>query len=723
MAKKKPLKSRVLPESVELAVSSSVNGGDTPFGGTSNASADRRIADCSQARELFLRLQKENQLRAQSFAQIRNQIEGGRPFDPAVLRKNGEEGRTNCNFNDARSAFIRACLPYWKMVNEVPRKIAITIHTGSPNKNTAQIAMAEAFDMFLDDWGDEYIKEFSCRIMDMVMFGPSYAFWEDAIGPRYKWAQTTQIMFPKRTKATVSKWELVVLQREMTASELIAKVRDGDTEKLSSKAGWNPDAIRKAISMAAPENIQNRLLDPTYWQDMIVANDLVIATTWPSIQVVDEWAIDRKGNIKHYIFTVSGDCDDYIYESEEEEKEFKRIFGPVFYDFGANGLIHSIKGFGVLNYYYATTINRMKCKATDAVGLTMGLNFVKDDDAPDESPPVQNFSFLNVFPKGLTQMTIYPQLQPAMELMKELQHNQNENNYTYDDSGTQQEIAQTDTKGQADLIASISSEGQSSQASIYLSQEARVFGEVFRRLCKKSDDEDAKKFKKRCIALGVPEEFFSEDVEKTVKCGASPSMASAAVRGRIANELLGMANMPGMNVRAIQEFKVANLTGSEGISSFMLPIGVDSDPRARREAMMENEDLSKGIPLPVDPSDAHAEHADEHLKPVEMIVQQAQQGGQPPQVPGQPMNPAAQLTPDHLMALQMLIPHITAHLQFLANDETKVQLYKQLNARLAAVENVARGLFSRLARAQTNGQNSAGIEPGAVATAIQGPRQ
>lgn len=731
MAKKKYPKSKTLPESVQTAV----NGGDTPFGGPTGVENDRRISDCSQARMLFVKLQQENQLRAQSFAQIRNQIEGGRPFDPMVLRKNGEEGRTNCNFNDARSAFTRACLPYWKMVHEVPRKIAITIHGNAPDKSKWEIGMAEAFDMFLDDWGDEYIKEFSCRVMDMVMFGPSYAFWPDAITPRYNWAQTTQLLFPKRTKATTSKWELVILQRDMTASELLEKVRDGDSEKLSDKAGWNSAMIKKAIALAAPQAIQRRLLDPTYWQDMVAGNDLVIGTTWPSISVVDVWAINKAGKIKHYILTEKSDVGDYLYNSQEEETEFQRIFGAVFYNFGSNGLIHAIKGFGVMNYYYATVINRMKCKAADAVGLTMGLNFTKDDDAPDESPPVQNFSFLNVFPKGLQQLTIYPQLQPAMELMRSLQENQNENNYTYDDSGTQSNIAQTDTKGQAELIASISAEGESAQASIYLSQEARVFGECFRRLCLKRGDPDAKKFRERCLVHGVPEEVLSDKIEKTIKCGASPSMASPAVRGRIADQLLAMSSMPGMNMRAAQEFKVANLTGSEGISTFMMPIGVGSDPRARREAIMENEDLSKGVQLGepptfgVDPSDSHAEHAEEHLKPLEAIVQAAQQGQQQNQIPGQPATNPSQINPDHLLALQGIIPHAQAHIQYLAQDTTKAAIFKQLNARLRNVENVARGIIARLARAQQNGDtpDASGAMPGldhsAVQTAIAGPRQ
>ena len=57
---------------------------DAPFTGPTWAN-DRRISNCAQARELYNRLYLENQLRAQSFAQIRNQIEGGRPLDPDDL--------------------------------------------------------------------------------------------------------------------------------------------------------------------------------------------------------------------------------------------------------------------------------------------------------------------------------------------------------------------------------------------------------------------------------------------------------------------------------------------------------------------------------------------------------------------------------------------------------------------------------------------------------------
>lgn len=710
MAKRKPRKSsKVLPESVQAALGDTpetVGDGDTPFGIPASGSiSERRIRTCADARELYVRLAFENQLRAQSFAQIRNQIEGGRPFDPNALVRNGEGWRTNVNFNDARAAFRRISTPYWKMVNEVPRRIAVTVHSGSPDVPKWNIALAECFDRFLDDWGEDYYKEFSGIVDDLIMFGTGHPMFADCQSPRYKWAQTVQIMFPRRTKSCVDDWELVCLKREMTASQLIEYVKDDKTKKESERCGWNGDAVMKAIKLAAPQSQQTRFLDPNYFQDIIVTNDLVIGGVWPPVQVVDIWAKNRDGSIQHSIFTERADVGEYLYDQKDAAESFRDIFGTIFYGVGSNGLIHAIKGFGVLNYYYATAINRLKCKALDSVGMTMGLNFVKEDNTPDGTPPVENHSFLNIFPKGLEQLTVYPQIAPAMQMMKELQNNQNENNSNYSESGVQQNIAEAQTKGQADLLANIGSEMETAQTAVFLSQWGRLNAQQFKRLCHSPNDPDAKKFRERAKALGVPKEVFKESMEITVKTGASPTMASPMVRAQVANQLFQtIYPLPGANRRAIEEFYVANATGAEGVNRFLLPVGVASDPRARREAMMENADLAAGIPLPADPSDSHVEHIDEHLKPIESLALAAKQG--------QPIDP------NQLIAFKMVLPHVEEHLGYLVNDETKAEIYKQLNARMAAVKAIATGIEARMARAQRNG-----AAPEEIRTQLQAPRQ
>ena len=679
---------------------------DMPFTGPTWAN-DRRIADCSQARELYVRLYLENQLRAQSFAQIRNQIEGGRPFDPDALHAAGEDWRTNCNFNDARSSFRRASIPYWKMVHEVPQTISVKIYGSSPDYNRYSLIMAQNFNRFLKDWGPEYFFEFMGRTSDYVMYGPAHAMFENEDTSRYKWMPAIQALLPKRTKSNVETWELFCYKGELTAAELLKHIRGGrtaeDGAKLAKEAGWNPDMIHQAIKMAAPGPAQTRYFDPNFWQDMIVCNDLVIGGVWPPVAVVHMWARSADGTkVRHYIFTEKSDVPDYLYEHDEAESEFRRILPSSFCEVGSNGLYHAIKGYGVLNYYYATTINRAKCRMIDSATFAMGMNFTRGEDTPTEVPPVENYSMVNLFPQGLTQLQYYPQgLQAATELVGILAENETENNYTYNEP--QKDIGDTKTAKQAIILANIANEMSTATSAIFLSQEGRLFAEQVRRLVRKSDDPDAKKFKKRCEAMGCPNTLWAllEDgeLEMEVECGASPTMASPVAREQISQTLMTeIMPQPDANRRAILDFRVATLAGANGADQFLLPPGSDSAPRSRREAIMENNDLAQGIVLGgpplmgVDPSDAHIEHADEHLKPLEAICQQVQA--------------KKPIDHGHLIALQMTLPHIAQHLNFLSQNATERPQYNQLKARFMAVSSIAQGLTKRLAAAQQAAQAS-----------------
>lgn len=735
--KGKTLADKFMPESVKTITESKTGQLDQPFVAGSNAFAnDRRIRDCGQARELYVRLYLENQLRAQTFAQIRNQMEGGRPFNPDELRRNGESWRTNANFNDGRAAKNRVSLPYWKMVHEVPRKISVSIHgTGAPEVDTWNTAFAEVFDMFLDDWGPDYFMQFSGMADDYVMFGTGHTMHEDESTPRFKWMPSVQVLLPKRTKSNVDTWELVVVKRDLTAAELYAHIKSEANTEAAKTAGWNPEMIGLAIRLAAPGPANTRYFDPNFWQDMIVNNDLVMGGVWPPVSVIDVWAYNpdtRK--IRHYILTEKSDVPDYLYEADEEAEHFRDIFGTCFYNVGSNGLYHAIKGFGVMNYYYMTTINRTKCRLVDASTFAMGMNFVKGDNTPEESPPVENYSMVNLFPTGLTQLQFYPQIQAASQLMGILAQNQNENNFTYNEP--QNDIAKTRTAKQAEMLGSIANEMSTATSSIFLSQWGRVFANCFKRLIAKgSDDPDAKRFRRRCISKGIPEKLMdlmalSDDdpkkVEYTVKTGASPTTASPIVREQIGNVLMQQVYpLPDANRRSILEFRVSNLAGSEAVNKFLLPVGVASDPRARREAIMENNDLGQGIQLGApplngaDPSDSHVEHLDEHLKPLEMICSAVQQAAA--QVAG---GGGPQITPDHLTALQTTIPHCQGHLELLSTDVTKKQQYAQLKARFSAVAAVAQGIFARLARAQRQAQASGqALQPQDVQQALASAQQ
>jgi hypothetical protein len=652
-----------------------------------NANPDnsRRIRDAAKARSTFARHWKDSDARRKQMAQTRNQLEGGLPFDPDELRRNGMAWMTNANFRDSEAAFNRTYLPYWKMVHDVPNKIAVTCHTKAPHGGKWAKAIAECFDLFIDDWGVDYFAQFMMFTQDFVKFGPGYVMWDDPKICRFKYVRTEHVVLPKNAKANTESWEIVSFKRDMTVSDLWKKIRNAKTEARSEHVGWKPKAVRDAIRLCKGDG---KTCDNTDWstiQDEITSNDIAISDEWAPIQVIYQFVKDHDDKIGLRIFTENESVKDYLYEQSEHADKFSHVIGAVFYDVGVAGLIHTIKGFAIKNYNFSVMLNRSKSRMMDAASIAMAMNFEKTQETPDEAPPIESYGAVNIFPQGLRQMSVYPNLETAQNVINTLTQNQSENNGIYRDPSKQ--IAETETARQAVILANLSEEIGAATSSIYLSQIGEsFFGETLRRLMASGNtDPDAVKFMRRLSERGVPAEIGK--VELTVKTGANPGTAGAALRDMIFKELLSLARMPGVNLRWILEQYFANKLGTQSVDKVLLPEGADSAPMQRRAAMMENAHFGQGIPLPVDPADSHFEHLEEHLKPLEQIVGKAKQSGQQPE-------------PDHLVLLQVAFPHIDAHFELLKADETMKDAYGQIWPKYSEIKSIANGIFTRLAKEQ-----------------------
>lgn len=650
---------------------------------------ERRVKDAQAARTIYNAYAQADEARTKQMASVRNQIDGGRPFDPALLKRNGEDWMTNVNFRDAEASFNRTYLPYWKMVHDVPNKIAVTLETQSPQSERWAKAIAEAFDLFLRDWGSDYFFQFMLATQDFVKFGPGYVQWADPDSPRFKHARTEFVKLPKKAKANVADWEIFAVEDSMSISDLWKKIRSDKETKRSEHVGWNAAMVKKAIAFCKSSDAgQSEGQDWTRIQDAIVSNDLGTSESCQPLDIVRMFVKGFDGKIACYIFAKNADVPDFLFESENYAEDFRHVVGPLFYDVGTGGLVHSIKGFGIKNYYFSILQNRVKSRIVDAATFAMGFNFQREDDATD-SPPVENFGAINIFPRGLKQVTTYPQVGAASTAVDMLERNANNNNYIYRDSS--RDIAETQTARQAVILANLSEEIGSATASIYLAQMGEnLYAECVRRLFKKgSTDPDVKRFIKRLKERGVPvEKIDPEDIH--VATGASPGTAGAALRDMILKELLGMIRLPGVNVRYILENFVANKLGTQAVSKVLLPEGAESAPAQRRLAMMENSLFGQGMTLPVDPSDAHHEHAQEHIKPLAQIVGMFKQQGQ--------------LAPEQLVALQTAIPHAAEHFTHLKADETMADAYRELWPAFSQIQSIAEGIFTNLMKQQQAAQ-------------------
>ncbi len=659
----------------------------------------RRIADVDSARTIFNRLEADNILRSETIAQTRNQLEGGRPYDPKLMEQNGTAWQSNVNFGQAQATCERVILPYHKMINDVPHKAAFIVDESTPQKSRYEACLAECFDAFLYDWGAGYDLNFRRFASNLVKYGPGIAQFCDYESPRYSTVNVERIYFPKNCHMCPDEWEVVALVKDMSATELYSKIRDKKTSERSHMAGWNTEAIKAAIVQTqGGTNVFNGM-DYTRLSDMLVNNDLSVSTPFQPLPCV--WLYvkqfpkgdEEEGKIGCYVFTKtaasSGDTNDFLFKDEDGAESYRHIFGSVWYDTGVDGMVHSIKGFGIKNYFYSALANRMKSRFVDAATVSMGMNFqYADNNTPDETPPVENYGPFTIFPTGLTQLGVYPALQGAQGVLEMLEQNQAENNSQYRQN--QLQIAESDTATQANILANQQGQVTEAQASTFLSQFGEnILAEQFRRLrMKGSKDKDAKKFQQRLRAKGVPDQVIHES-EIRVRTGANAGMANPVLRTQIFQEGLALSRLPGVNGRWFLENLIANKYGSDAVVHALLPEGEASEPVQRRQAMMENVDFGQGVPLTVAPSDAHFEHIEEHLKPLAGILQQYEQ--------------TQQVAPEQAATLAITIEHAGMHMTYLSQDQTMKQEFASIKGQFSLIQSMTRGILTQLKAQQQQG--------------------
>ena len=670
----------------------------------------KRIRDVPSARELYSSFMLENTKRCANFVEIRGAVEGARPRNQTELESQGMGWQANCNTGDARALLERAQKPFHTLVESQPERLSFTIHTNGTHTQKYEKAFAKNFDRFIDDWGADYKSQWQMLSDNHIQFGSGVALWPFQDSPRWASVNVERVLFPKDARISPDKWDIVMMIRDVPVSELWLKISDKKNRKTNEEAGWNIDALKQAIFYNLYGNQRRDYRDFTRWADDMVQNDVVITGKYQPLQLVWAYVRNLDGKIGCYVFTVDGSVNEFLFQDDKYAEKWQEIMGAVWYDTGRDGLVHSVKGFLVKNYYHIQAIQRLKLRLIDSAAIGLSLNFKYGEDTPSDSPPIANFGPINMFPAGLEQVNTYPQIQQGAAILEMLVQNQAENSSLYKQQ-TNDQIAQSNTARQASILAAQAGELTEASAALFLSQVGEsIFSEQVRRLRKKGNtDPDAKSFVRRMRADGVPDEIIF-DAEIRVQCAASAGIASALMREQRAQQALMMTNMQGSNQRYWLEQYVAYTWGSNAVDKGLLPEGTDSAPYERKVAMLENASLGQGMQLPVDQAEAHFEHAQEHLKPLSQIAGQYMQ--------------TQQITPEATAALVMGIQHVAQHIEFLKQDETAKEKYQAVWPTFSQISSVATGIMRQMQKQQIEAQQQGGGMPqGAPPTQMVAPGQ
>lgn len=658
---------------------------------------ERRITDAGAARSIYEKLVDDDRKRRATRNQTRNQLEGGLPFNPAVLRERNELWRTNVNFRDAETQRDRALQPFWQMTHDVPHRAAFDVKTKSPDKHKWEASMQEAFDEFYQDWGSSGTIRERLLHREYVDYGTGILYYDDPDSPRYEVIKTDNILFPKQSGVEVEDWEIVCVESDMKPSQIAKLLRD---PKRAEDMGWSVKQLKRALVAVGKQDDHTntqahgyREYDYQKRQNEIRNNDLTYDVLWDSLKTVDIIYRELDGKISRVIIprTVleeskgkasNDDGEEFLYYNGLGTDSMSHIFNAILWEVG-EGQIHGIKGFGIKNYGFSVIINRLKSRIHDAAVMALAMNFGRKEEASKDRPTIQQFGPFNIFPQGLEQFRVYPDLNTGISVLSMSEMNMSENNAQYKDQKRQ--IGETETAAQAKILANIDAQADQVNASLYLSQVSDgIYTEQARRLRERGNkSDDAKKFVKRLKEAGVPDEVIHE-TEVRVSAWASPATATAATRTFIFEALMELRREPGMNSRWILENFIANLAGSSAVRKAMMPEGQDSNPDQTGRALLENMAMGSGEFIPADPGHDHVVHINIHLGPLEAIAQRFQQGQQP--------------SPDQLIYFETGMPHIEEHLSQLQPDETRSEDYRVLWNRYTQVRSFHEGIKANIER-------------------------
>jgi hypothetical protein len=659
---------------------------------------ERKVGDAQSAHTLYTKMQKHHEEREKGFALIENQINGGKPYDPAKLAQQGQSWRANFNFGDAASALEQAQVSYWRLLHDTSNLINVEIHTDHPDRDRWAQTIMQNFNRFIEDWGDEYVLNYLNFSRNHLLYGVGPILFPNRDTARWKPVRTNDIMVPDRAPASSSNQDILLVKEEFSISQLWERIRTEENKKASTVRGWNVDGIKKLLNHSIRGNKNTDTQDWVKVEDRIRNKSTQLSEEHGMIEVVTIYVKEWDGKVSKIIFSDKFVEAGFIfddYNTSFRGEDISDDISFVFFEVG-NGMFHSVRGFGYKNYQTSIAMNRLKCKILDRCTIE-GLNFRDNSEGTRTTIPILNMGAYNIVPRDLEQLPNYPGSSSIRDAIGIVNDTVNFNNARYRDQSSQ--IENTDTATQARILANLQSQVEVSNSTLYLKQFAKnIMAKQLERLMRRgNDDPDAKLFQERCLKGGLIPKEALHTMEYAIGTGADPGRTSAALQAEITFQLLQLASNDVDKTSAIEGYLESTL-GASSVKRYIKPRDELEDPSSKRLAQLENTSLGDGVPIEVSQRDDHVVHIMTHIEPLMQIVGTAQtveegQIGMPANA-GIPQQPS--LSQEQMIALETSLPHIETHLQYLSQDEYKNAEYQELSAVFKQLQSTAMGMIRKI---------------------------
>lgn len=672
--------------------------GVEPFPETGAPSASKsRVKDVKSAHALYVRFLKDDETSAHNRMLVRDVAEGAAPFAETDVE---QDGRFNLNFHDLAAQANAAASAYIDLTDSVPFLAHMYIDPKDGvledvEREDKQRVIAKNWTLMVREW-PEFDVYWEMLVNELSGHGVGMAFFESDEGWKFLPAGWDDFCIPRQTKATEEAISTMFIRRTIPVCDVWELIKDADS---AERVGWNVSEVRKALVCATKGESKSRNWE-LYWaevQDELANNDIGVSyATGDDLVWVHQLVREYDKTYTHNIFLDSGKNEQFLYQRRSRYTNAASAFTIFVTNVGRNGKYHAARGVLYQAYPFAQSLNRLRSGSLDSTALSMATMLQPGDSETMEDMAVVLSGPVAWLPGGATLAPNrqFPQLaQNALPMIADLERTMQTNLSCYRTPRSAEANA-TNKFGQR---VQGEQEGSlvGSQLNKFFRSLRRLYGEMWRRTVAIGPDNARKYpevalFYERCANQGVePDDIASVSrVEPFRAVGAgSPAVRMNAYDEAI--ETIGMLDETGRK-RLLYD-RYAGRFGQELAEYY---VGSPDRPRFvidEKIAELENSAMRDEADIVAEPGENDAVHAQVHLgrtaKEMQPLVEAASSGDEPD----------VQMLTAGLVRIQRLLVHVQPHLEALALDPTRRELFgnlrkmfQQLSAQWQGVANVVR---------------------------------
>lgn len=637
-----------------------------------------RIEDFQAALTIVEDLRRASEPRNLKAARIKNQFDGGPPYNPNRMREAGMKGFANFNTLEAKAYLSSALVPYYDLFASAPHHIEVTLDERDPNLR--------------DDWSRITTEELHRSVSgstwfelnmwkmlyDYVAFGKGFLVWPDSVTHRFKRVSWDRVLFPDQTDVDPQEWEYFAVIWHYNAHDLYRRVRN---KERAESMGWNVDATLKAIQTAAKYKPSN-LNDWVGIQRELQEHDLTadsrcdkIVTAWLFVKEFDgRWSwmvVPILGLMDPNNAKVPKELHGFLYKRVGIYESIKQIIAPFFFEV-FDGNVNGLSGLGKDISVPMQLKDKMACSKVNNVFLRSSVLMQAKNATGRQKAALVQIGNVTVIPEGydVQQSSILGDIESTIAVSRDFDLMLQSNTGIYRPQFEKPQ-GNPETATAAGLRFQQGTVLGNSAVNRFHRQLDGAYEELYRRILK-SGEKEAKQFRDWVTVRNVPAEAMKKILN--VRSYRNMGNGSAFLRQtNIASLAPFFPEFPEDGKQAFLEDVVSAYATQSKVEAYLkTPMRQQIPTQHVWDATQENASLKEGAPVVWTPQQEDNTHLTVHAQALGQALQGVQQqGGDPSSVVRFGMG---------------IMQHVPAHFQSLQRKGRKQQVatwntvYKRLGA-------------------------------------------